>query len=119
MSKFFSDEEMSCNCCGSVPEGGFPERLYQLLDDIRDKIGKPITVLSGYRCESHNAECGGVRNSQHLLGTACDITYDDIDVDALAEIAEQCNADGIGKYWSQGFCHIDVRGYTARWTEND
>lgn len=119
MSKFFSDEEMSCNCCGSVPEGGFPSRLYKLLDDIREKIGQPITVLSGYRCEIRNSECGGVKNSQHLLGTAADLTYDGIDVDYLAQVAEECGADGIGKYWSQGFVHVDTRGYEATWTEND
>ena len=29
-------------------------------------------------------------NSQHVEGTAADITYDDIDVDYLAQIAEEC-----------------------------
>ena len=90
-----------------------------MLDRIRERLGVPIYINSGYRCPAHNAEVGGVPNSQHVEGTAADITYDGIDVDYLAQIAEECGADGIGRYYNQDFVHVDVRGYEARWSDLD
>lgn len=119
MSKYFTEDEFRCHCCGELPEQGISAELLNILDLIREELAMPLTVLSGYRCPVNNAACGGVKNSQHLLGIAADLTYEHIDVDMLAQIAENCGADGIGKYWSQGFVHVDMRGYTARWTEND
>ena len=45
-----------------------------ILQPIRDKYGKPIVVTSGFRCEKLNKAVGGVKNSQHVLGEAADIT---------------------------------------------
>lgn len=124
MSKYFSDCEFACHHCGQLPANGMDPNLLIVLDTIREIIGKPITVNSGYRCEYWNHEVGGVLNSQHVLGIAADLTYDGIDVDYLADVAERALnfygfEGGVGKYWSQGFVHVDTRGYTARWTEND
>lgn len=123
MSKFFNESELACNgveCEGLNNIGnGIDQRLMDVLDAIRERIGQPIYVNSGYRCPVHNEFVGGVPNSQHALGTAADLTYDNIDVDYLAQVAEECGVDGIGKYWSQGFVHVDTRGSWARWTEND
>jgi uncharacterized protein YcbK (DUF882 family) len=94
-------------------------RLLDVLDRIRERVGQPIYILSGYRCPEHNAEVGGQPNSLHMQSCAADITYDGIDVPALARIAEEEGADGIGTYASQGFVHVDTRGYTARWDESD
>ena len=44
-----------------------------VLDAVRERFGKPIRVNSGYRCPKHNAEVGGVPNSQHMRGEAADI----------------------------------------------
>ena len=122
---YFNDFEFSCKCGRHGYEGRpildhiIDKRLVGVLDAIRERIGQPIEVLSGYRCPEHNAEVGGVPNSQHVEGTAADITYDGIDVDYLAEVAEECGADGIGKYYHQDFVHVDVRGYAARWSDID
>ena len=45
-----------------------------LLDPIREKWGKPITVNSGYRCPVLNAKISKVPTSQHIRGEAADIT---------------------------------------------
>jgi hypothetical protein len=45
----------------------------QLLEPAREAIGCPIIVNSGFRNSRVNAQVGGVRNSQHLLGQAADI----------------------------------------------
>lgn len=50
------------------------ERLCkEVLQPIRDKYGRAITITSGYRSPKLNAAVGGVKNSQHLIGQAADI----------------------------------------------
>ena len=44
-----------------------------VLDPARERLGKPITVNSGFRCALHNRRVGGVVNSQHLRGEAADV----------------------------------------------
>lgn len=39
---------------------------------VRDLLGKPIIVKSGYRCPALNAAVKGSNNSQHMDGHACD-----------------------------------------------
>lgn len=58
-----------------------------VLDPARERLGKSITVNSGYRCPKHNAEVGGVANSQHMKGEAADVCC--ADNERLAEIIEQ------------------------------
>ena len=115
-SKYFSRAELSCHCCGGLPDGGMEPRLLSVLDAMRERIGKPCFISCAYRCPAHNAEVGGVSNSQHVLGTAADFQLPDgWSVEELAQLAEECGADGIGCYsWG---CHVDVRGYAARWDE--
>lgn len=45
----------------------------EILQPIRTKYGKPITITSGFRCEKLNKAVGGVKTSQHLKGEAADI----------------------------------------------
>lgn len=127
IGKYFEEYEFACTCERHESDGYghnvldhiIDKRLVDLLDAIRERLGVPLYINSGYRCPEHNAEVGGVSNSQHVEGTAADITYDGIDVDYLAAIAEECGADGIGRYYDQDFVHVDVRGYAARWSDRD
>lgn len=43
------------------------ELCQNVLQPIRDKIKKPITVTSGYRCEKLNNAVGGAKTSQHCF----------------------------------------------------
>ena len=45
----------------------------EVLQPLRDHLGKPVVVSSGYRCKDLNRKVGGVENSQHLKGEAADI----------------------------------------------
>ena len=130
--KYFDDVELACKgssaanvaeygspcgCGGSLPSAGIHPRLQTLLDAIREKVGRPIYVTSAYRCERHNRRVGGELNSYHIQGIAADIHCPGVSMARLAEIAIECGADGVGRYWSQDFTHVDVRGYEARWDE--
>ena len=45
----------------------------EVLQPLRDFLGKPVVISSGYRCPELNKAVGGVRNSQHMKGEAADI----------------------------------------------
>ena len=77
--RWFKDKEFACRCCGELPpfaRENIESLVRNVLDPVREKLGKPIQVNSGYRCKSHNEAVGGVRNSQHLAGEAADIAPD-------------------------------------------
>jgi zinc D-Ala-D-Ala carboxypeptidase len=44
-----------------------------VLQPLRDAVGKPIRVTSGYRCSRVNRDEGGSSTSEHLKGRAADI----------------------------------------------
>ena len=48
------------------------ELIIYCLQPIRNKLGKPMIITSGYRCEELNNKIGGVKNSQHTKGQAVD-----------------------------------------------
>lgn len=117
LSKDFSIREFACHCCGATT---LITRLVEALQRLRDDLGRPILVLSGYRCPVHNAEVGGAKDSQHMKGQAADIRVAGMDVDALAAAALKVKGfaeGGVGRYYLQNFVHVDVReDGPARWT---
>jgi zinc D-Ala-D-Ala carboxypeptidase len=46
--------------------------LAQMLEEIRDELGVPLDITSGYRCPELNVAVGGVANSDHIYGRAAD-----------------------------------------------
>lgn len=49
------------------------ERLAMTLEEIRRILGdNPITLTSGFRCPTLNTMVGGVSDSAHIYGLACD-----------------------------------------------
>ena len=45
----------------------------EVLQPLRDYVGAPVHINSGYRCLELNMAVGGVKNSQHCRGEAADI----------------------------------------------
>lgn len=89
--------------------------LVALLQKVRDHYGKPVQINSAYRTHSKNKAVGGAQYSQHLLGTAADITISGVSPKDVAAYVETLipRTGGIGIY--KTFTHIDVRGQKARW----
>lgn len=81
--KYFTVKEMCCS--GSHPDlvevpksGTAPYKnivflVDNLLDPLRERLGKPVVVTSGYRPERLNKAVGGSKTSNHLYGCAADI----------------------------------------------
>ena len=110
LSNNFNEKELACKHCGEVI---IVPQLVTLLQKIRDKVGKPITITSGYRCPTHNRSIGGAVQSRHMQGQAADIVVKGLTPAQVAKIADGCGAGGIGTYKS-GFTHVDV-GPVRRW----
>ena len=116
--KHFNKSEFACKCgkyCNGYP-ADIDMKMVKYADAIRERIGKPISVNSGLRCKTHNANVGGVSNSQHLYGTAADLGCPSGTTPAkMAAIAEEVmgGTGGIGIY-SWGI-HIDTRTTKSRW----
>ena len=74
--EYFKHQEFACRCCRQLPPAvreNIETLVTEVLDPARRAYGGPVLVNSGYRCRKHNAEAGGVANSQHLRGEAADI----------------------------------------------
>lgn len=108
----FTSEEMACPCCKRCDMN--PEFMNKL-QKFRDLLGFPVQIDSGFRCERHNQDIGGVKNSQHLVGKAADISYRHLPADQRCLLISQAlvNFDGIGL--GKTFIHIDCRGNKALW----
>ncbi len=103
-TKHFQDAEFRCkDGCGVLPR---LNALQMALEELRVIIGgKPIPIVSGYRCCPHNTAVGGAKRSRHTLGEAADIPR------ALKVTVAQAQRAGFkGMGTSGGYVtHVDVR----------
>ena len=53
--------------------GNLKALCMEVLQPLRDHLGKPVVISSGFRSEEVNRAVGGVKGSQHLKGEAADI----------------------------------------------
>lgn len=106
-TKHFNKSEFACKCCGKVIEN--PE-LTAVLELVRLKFGVAIKILSGTRCENHNAIVGGKKKSRHLTGQAADCYMAGVDLNEVYRFLCDTfpNRYGFGCYSKRGFIHIDV-----------
>lgn len=97
----------------------FSADLINKLQKLRDKLGKPVVITSGYRTPEHNTKVGGSPNSQHLEGNAADIKVNGVHPLDVAFAAESVGFTGIGVYTNDGnyFTHVDVRATKSYWKD--
>lgn len=84
--EYFDRDEFRCKCGGKYCSG-FPaepqENMVRIANDARKYFGKPGFVVSGLRCKEWNRIQGGVENSRHMKGEACDLQIQGISADKL------------------------------------
>jgi len=108
LSTNFHESEFACKHCGVVMVA---DMLASKLQQLRDIVGSPVTITSGYRCEVHNRNVGGAPTSYHLKGEAADISCR-LRPSEVARIAESVGFGGIKVY--DTFAHVDIGPY-RRW----
>lgn len=107
LSTDFKLHEFQSNC--GHPIVLIHPALVQLVQSLRDFLGKPLTVTNAYRTEAHNAKVGGSKNSRHLYGMAIDVTTGN--KDDLAKIAVWASRNGVGGIGIyESFIHLDLGG---------
>ena len=117
----FHEDEFFCPDGTVVPEDCFPQlsALAGNLQALRDHLGVPVIVVSGYRNEQYNTSIGGDKDSCHHTAAAADISVPDYSVDDLAQIIDILIKDGrtveggVGIY--PEYVHYDIRGERVRW----
>lgn len=92
-------------------------RIAAMAQQIRDRIGRPMRVTSWYRPPEVNRAVGGASQSRHMVGDAIDFYCDGLTGDQIYRALDPWWSGGLGRYRSYpALCHIDARGYRARWT---
>jgi uncharacterized protein YcbK (DUF882 family) len=114
ISKNFSRSEFKCRC-GSCDFATADVELIGLLEKIRSHFNAPVTVNSACRCQEHNKNEGGHRNSKHMQGIAADIVVKGVHPLKVYGFVDSIAPDryGIGNYPT--FTHVDVQPTKKRW----
>lgn len=107
ITKNFKTREFKCPCCGKIK---YDKALVDRLQIIRNIIGIPITITSGYRCQAFNTKIKGYEKSLHMEGIAVDIV---VRKDKLKELNTLCKQvfynTGVGTY--SNHTHVDLGKY--------
>lgn len=89
----------------------------RILDPLREFLGFPVIITSGYRSPALNRAVGGSKNSQHMSGQAADITFRNPDV-VLPSVYLILQKPEYKKYIDQciyyekkGFIHVSISDY--------
>ena len=109
--RYWNREEFRCRCGGKYCNG-FPaepsETLVQLVDDLRQRAGRPAHASSGLRCSTWNAIQGGVANSRHLSGKALDFSVEGMSGNQLLSLAQSDPRTRYAYIIDGVWVHVDV-----------
>jgi len=108
--RHFVPRYFTCNCDGLCDHPSVISlALVAKLDKIGDLLGRPLTILSGTRCERYNRKFGGKGRSSHVPRDGASYAADISCPDAAFRFAfltaalPMFNRIGVGK----DFIHVD------------
>lgn len=106
--RHFNIGEFACQCgCG---QNLIDHQFVTELDELRHRLGYPLSITSGYRCPDHNAKVSSTgRTGPHTTGRAADIGVDRIRAYEVLQTALLMKFTGIGVQQKGGsrFIHLD------------
>lgn len=88
--------------------GVLQDHHVEVLQGMRDALGAPLVITSGYRSPGYNAGVGGVEYSRHQYGDGSDLDASGWSVEELGALCEDFGADYVGLY-EDGHTHCDWR----------
>jgi len=80
------------------------------MEQAREILGLPIVITSGARCPAQNARDGGVSDSLHLSGEACDSYTPGMSDDMVNRLRDVYQSVGLGtiRYYGSQFVHAQL-----------
>ncbi|MEM6942648.1 MAG: D-Ala-D-Ala carboxypeptidase family metallohydrolase [Pseudomonadota bacterium] len=115
-SRFFRPSEFASKGNGRVR---IEARLLSALDRVRADVGHPIRIVSAYRDPRHNRSVGGVRDSQHVRGTAVDLDLRGLGAQARYRLMWYLIRHGFTSFGSYAakpnLLHADMRPRAVIW----
>lgn len=105
-------DEFKCKC-GKCELTIINPLFLQAYEKMRAYLDKPLSILSGYRCPTHNANTPGHNIvSRHTIGSAVDIVWNDSfkskDPQEIEVFGRLFGFDFIKTYPSRNFIHFEV-----------
>ena len=107
LGKHFIVKEFACK--DGSPVVFIDDYLYTILDILREKLGKPVIITSGYRTPEWNKKAGGAKYSYHMRGMAADIRVNGMSAKELANKLNAIVPDECGIIVYNSWVHFDVR----------
>lgn len=109
--KYFTREEFKCKCGGKYCNG-YPaepeELLVRAAVKVREHFGVPVTISSGLRCPTHNANSGGVYNSRHLSGKAMDFSVRGFNATSVLPYVQSLSEIRYAYAIDSNWVHMDI-----------
>ncbi|QDP48776.1 MAG: putative peptidase M15 [Prokaryotic dsDNA virus sp.] len=111
MYRYFSEKELACKCgnCGKGADDMSPSFMAKL-EAIREELGFPLPVTSGFRCQAHNAKVSSTGlHGPHTTGHAVDIKVNRAQAVKFLRAALNHGMTGIGvsQKGRARFIHVD------------
>ena len=83
--------------------------LVSILDILRNQVGKPVIITSGYRTPTRNKAVGGAKYSYHMRGMAADIRIKGMTAKEIANKLNEIIPNECGIIVYSTWVHIDTR----------
>jgi uncharacterized protein YcbK (DUF882 family) len=104
--KYFTEDEVKCKHTGLC---NMDDDFMHKLDIIREEVGVPFIITSGYRDKTHPIEAKKKTPGAHASGKAVDILIRGKDALKLIEVALKHGITGLGvkQHGDSRFIHLD------------
>lgn len=112
VGKYFKVKEFACKDGSQVVF--IDSYLVSILDILRNQVGKPVHITSGYRTPTRNKAVGGAKYSYHTRGMAADIRVNGMTPKEVANKLNKIIPFGCGIIVYSTWVHIDTRRKTYR-----
>ncbi|MBF2000517.1 MAG: peptidase M15A [Synechococcales cyanobacterium M58_A2018_015] len=92
-------------------------RMAELTQQARDRIGRPLRILTWYRPAEADPQRSGTVRNRHALGDAIEFYCDGLTGSQLYRALDPWWIGGLGRYRAYPeLCYLDARPDPARWT---
>lgn len=91
------------------------ERVADVMQQIRNRYNRPISINSWYRDPVTNKRVGGASASRHLQGDAVDFVVQGLSTDEVFKDLDPWWGNRGGLAYHRSFVHLDFRGWKSRW----